>query len=240
MNVIVAIDTSATAYAALAATLSRSWPADTSFRILTVAPQGHVEKARRLVDRASDSLKAEHPDANVETQIDSGDPATTILKHVEAWPADLVIVGSHDRGPFERFFMGSVSRKIIEAAQCSVLIARNFDVFMNRVLIAFDNSVGAAAALDQVMRTRWAEGTQFHLLSVTDTPAVVTTFEPCAAFVNTDLDAHRQVVRQAEAALHDVAAQLEDQFGVGCGRLCETGDPRHCARLGSRLDHHRI
>lgn len=225
MNVLVAIDSSATAHAALAATLARTWPHGTQFRILTVLPPSkstssdrkhpRLKNAHRLIDRATALIEAENPSCIVVGHIDVGDPSAAILASAKSWPADLIVVGSHDRGPFERLIMGSVSRKVMDAAECSALVARNFDCFLNRVLIAFDNTVGASLAVSQVMETSWPADTQFHLLTVIDS-APIATMEPNAFTVNTQLDMYRRNLEDAEAMLQDIVAQLETAFGRNC------------------------
>jgi len=50
-----------------------------------------------------------------------GDPARVILSYAEAVGADLVAVGSHGAGLFERIFLGSVSTAVLRSAPCSVL-----------------------------------------------------------------------------------------------------------------------
>ena len=53
-----------------------------------------------------------------------GDPAEQIVKAAAAWPADLVLVGTHGRTGLERLLMGSVARNVTLHAHCSVLVAR--------------------------------------------------------------------------------------------------------------------
>lgn len=223
MNVLIAIDSSATAHAALAAALARKWPDETQYRILTVLPgdaklcsQGNkhpdLHKAHRLIDRATALLEDKYPYSIVVGQIDVGDPATEILNLANAWDADLIIVGSHDRGPIERLFMGSVSAKVLHKARSSVLVARNFDCFLNRVLVAVDNSEGSCEALRDILQTPWPTGTRFHLITVIDPPAMPA-FEPNAMFVPSSLEVYQEIERQAQLRVRTAAAEFDSTFG---------------------------
>ena len=53
-----------------------------------------------------------------------GTPAAEILRVAADSSADLVIVGSHDRGAVGRFLLGSVSQVVLRDARCPVLVAR--------------------------------------------------------------------------------------------------------------------
>jgi nucleotide-binding universal stress UspA family protein len=53
-----------------------------------------------------------------------GAPATEILRVAEEVGADLVIVGSHDRGRVGRLLLGSVSQEVLHSARCPVMVAR--------------------------------------------------------------------------------------------------------------------
>jgi nucleotide-binding universal stress UspA family protein len=57
----------------------------------------------------------------VETMTVRGDPASQILWVARATDADLIVVGSHGHGFFERMILGSVATKVLRGAQCSVL-----------------------------------------------------------------------------------------------------------------------
>lgn len=58
----------------------------------------------------------------VETAVEEGDLAPAILRVAGAWPADLVVVGTHGRSGFERFTMGSVAEKVLRQAGRPVLV----------------------------------------------------------------------------------------------------------------------
>jgi nucleotide-binding universal stress UspA family protein len=48
-----------------------------------------------------------------------------ILEQSEAFGADLIVVGSHGLGNFERFLLGSVAQAVALHAKCSVEIVRS-------------------------------------------------------------------------------------------------------------------
>jgi nucleotide-binding universal stress UspA family protein len=57
----------------------------------------------------------------LETRVEEGDPARSIRAFAQNWPADLLVMGTHGRGGFERFVLGSVAEKVIRSAPCAVL-----------------------------------------------------------------------------------------------------------------------
>lgn len=81
----------------------------------------HREMATEMVQRLSQAgfeAVPHHPD---------GEPATQIVRSVEAHAADLVIVGTHGRTGLTRLLMGSVARNVLLHAPCSVLVAHEKD-----------------------------------------------------------------------------------------------------------------
>jgi nucleotide-binding universal stress UspA family protein len=53
-----------------------------------------------------------------------GDPGESIVEAAEAEGVDLIVVGSHGRRGIDRFFMGSVSERVVRTASVPVLVAR--------------------------------------------------------------------------------------------------------------------
>jgi len=51
-------------------------------------------------------------------------PAQVILQEAERWGADLIVVGSHGRRGWNRFWLGSVSEAVATHAKCSVEVVR--------------------------------------------------------------------------------------------------------------------
>ncbi|HUF47339.1 MAG TPA: universal stress protein [Vicinamibacterales bacterium] len=60
-------------------------------------------------------------EARLSVEALSGDPVGTIIDHAVAMPADLLVIGTHGRGGFERLMMGSVAEKLLRKAPCPVL-----------------------------------------------------------------------------------------------------------------------
>jgi len=58
----------------------------------------------------------------VEARVEEGFVDTGILDRIEIWTPDLVILGTHGRGGFERFLLGSVASTVIRQGASSVLV----------------------------------------------------------------------------------------------------------------------
>lgn len=54
----------------------------------------------------------------------TGDPGESIVSAAEAENIDLVVVGTHGRGPIGRLLLGSVSDHVVRNAPCPVLVIR--------------------------------------------------------------------------------------------------------------------
>ena len=55
---------------------------------------------------------------------DTGDPADAIISAARSQGADVVVIGTHERGWFKRLFASSVSDEVIREVEIPVLVAR--------------------------------------------------------------------------------------------------------------------
>lgn len=80
------------------------------------------EAGQVLLDRDAERLvKAGHA---VSGTLKLGHPADEIIKVADQHKADLIVAGAKGLGAIARFFLGSVSTKLIQHSTCSVLVVR--------------------------------------------------------------------------------------------------------------------
>jgi nucleotide-binding universal stress UspA family protein len=83
------------------------------------------EQAQTVVNAAATKVVARVDQTIiVTTGVLIGSPRSAILEESENWKADLIVVGSHGYGPWQRFLLGSVSQAVVSHAKCSVEVVR--------------------------------------------------------------------------------------------------------------------
>lgn len=84
------------------------------------------KRAAEVASRAEQEIRRRVPDigSKLTTTVMSGAPAQVIVDEAEKWGADLIVVGSHGYGFWQRALLGSVSNAVVHHAPCSVLVVR--------------------------------------------------------------------------------------------------------------------
>ena len=139
-NILVGIDGSAMAEAAVAAIASRQWPAGSRVRLLNadfdISPlmTEHVlaaianwiaeERARVAQSVEAARQKLEAAGLLVEVLVKAGEPKDLLLAEAEAWPADVIFLGAKNVAHGGRLRLGSVSAAIAARAHCTVEVVR--------------------------------------------------------------------------------------------------------------------
>ncbi|MFC6977208.1 universal stress protein [Halomicroarcula sp. GCM10025709] len=72
----------------------------------------------------SDTADAIDDDVAVETAVWSGNPFKRILDYSDESDADLIVMGTHGRTGVDRYLLGSVTEKVVRAADAPVLTVR--------------------------------------------------------------------------------------------------------------------
>jgi len=80
-----------------------------------------VNARRRLHDLIPEQARTY---CTVETTVVEGTAHESIARHASERGCDLIVMGVHGRGAFERLLFGSTTHQVIRAAACPVLIAR--------------------------------------------------------------------------------------------------------------------
>lgn len=89
---------------------------------VTIVDPIEVEDCKRALDEAGTMLRERGIAAKlVEGR---GDPAKVLVNEAQTANADLIVVGTHGRGPIGRSLLGSVSTSVIHHAPCDVLVVR--------------------------------------------------------------------------------------------------------------------
>jgi nucleotide-binding universal stress UspA family protein len=147
MKVLLAVDGSAFGEEAAREVARRPWPVGSEVKVISVIEPSYVpaaepwglpenyfaeleklaaEKAHSAVEGALKILR-ERDDTAMKFTSDTprGLVKQTILDEAERWGADLIVVGSHGYGFWNRLLLGSVSQGIASVAPCSVEIVKS-------------------------------------------------------------------------------------------------------------------
>lgn len=78
-------------------------------------------RQRLLAELRAFAKPAEEAGVALDVEVAEGDPAGQIVKRAQGLPADLVVMGTHGLGGFERLVLGSVTEKVLRRSQAPVL-----------------------------------------------------------------------------------------------------------------------
>lgn len=93
-----------------------SWPPTYWVELGAVRDQLRRDAERELAARAASISGIE-----VTTEVIDGSPAQAIVDGAAARGCQLIVMGTHGRGGFSRFFLGSVAERVLRTARCPVL-----------------------------------------------------------------------------------------------------------------------
>lgn len=187
-----------------------------------------VAGAQTLAERARGQVLNHLPNWTISAEGTYGSSAWEVLDRAEAFDADLIVVGSHGRTSIGRLFLGSVSQKVLTEARCSVRVARGkieVDPKPVQIVIGFDSSKGAHAAVEAVRLRSWPSGSKACLLGVVNpvNPTIAGQFvPPVVAWVEEENVALENLLEdQAGQAAEDLrSAGLEVDISI------VSGDPK--------------
>ncbi len=131
-----------------------------------------LEQAEEMLSNAAAEIESDFPDWHIQTEYLIGDAASALIQKAAEWEADLIIVGSQNRSAVGRFFLGSVSYKVVTEAGCSVRVARRTarsDINApRRVVAGVDNSQSVHLIIETIARRLWTNDSLIMLVTATD------------------------------------------------------------------------
>lgn len=237
MRVLLAIDSSAGAEAAIKEVALRPWPAGSIVCVLNIIDSGDYLKMPTLVTVASEAAESLVKSAagliassgvETATAVVEGNSRTGIPDYAEEWRADLVVIGSHGHAALTRFLLGSVAQAVLRGVQCSVGIVRarplgpTLRAGLN-ILVAADGSHVSNSAVASVGERAWPQGSLVRVVSVADTVrSPLPTWYGESGFVTR---LHEEAMQEAQRTAQEAKNRL-----IACGlELTETvlhGDPK--------------
>ena len=187
-----------------------------------------IAEAAALANRAKDRLRLILPQWEIAAEATYGSPAWEIIVRAAKFKPDLVVCGSHGRTALGRLVLGSISQKVLTEAHCSVRIARGrveVDPVPSRLVIGFDDSEGAHAAVKTVAARKWREGSEARLVAVTSPirPSIVGRIVPPIAHLVQEVnDFENQWLSHAG----EKAARLLRRHGLIASLHIHPGNPK--------------
>ena len=246
MRILLATDGSEQSKAAVMEVASRPFPIGTTVRIVSayertplitrLEPMGVMEEtyakadhyalkaAEDATERAAAILREKNPTLTLTMSVIDGSPKSVILDEAEAFGADLIVVGSHGYGTIEGFWLGSVSHTVALHATCSVEIVRGAKSGEKgwKILLAIDGSETSQAAVDEVVRQPFPDGSEVRVLSVVETPYLPLTYPGDGIDMNVYAEIEKSSYKRANKAVEDAAAKL--RVGYERNKLTITKD----------------
>lgn len=148
-----------------------------------------------------------------------GPVAEAIESQVQSSAADLVVISTHGRGAMGRFWIGSVTDRLMRRLCVPVMVVRPgvdgkaLPIRVRRILVALDGSAFAETILEEAVGYGRAFGAEYALVSVVEPPLPVMDMVPLTAIPDT-LTLERKLLGAAERYLTRIAEGLRAQGHV--------------------------
>lgn len=80
--------------------------------------------SEKMLTEALKKAKKVKPELNISKKIVEGRPANKIIEAAKEGNFDIIVMGSRGLGDIKEFFLGSVSDRVADKAECPVLIVK--------------------------------------------------------------------------------------------------------------------
>jgi len=158
-----------------------------------------AQDAEHVAAEGARLLRGQLPQWTVDAIGRADSPGWAVIEEARRWGATHVAAGAQSHTRLERFFLGSVSQKIVSDAPCSVRISRpRRDHSANvRIIVAYDGSLDAKAAVADVVGREWPAGTQVRIVAVQEGElAEAAGKQSVAEWLKQSLDAAAETLRK--------------------------------------------
>lgn len=189
-----------------------------------------MEQALGLAERHGRNLLARaeallmHEGILVEARLVRGYPADALARVAERRKADLVVLGSRGLTDVRSFLLGSVSRHVVMAAPCPVLVVKKRVPAFERIIVSVDGSKQAKAAVRFLLRLPLPDLARITVVSVVPPlPIEAGAGMPDAALMKRVL----APLEEEAGRVADEAAEPIEQAGFEVATMVLHGNPSH-------------
>ncbi len=188
-----------------------------------------IKEAEDFAAHAADRLRRQFPKWAVRSETEVGAPAWKIMEAAKRFNADVIVVGSEGRSMVGRLFLGSVSKKIAEDADCSVRLARRIEareeIAPPRIIIGVNDSPTAVQAILSLGRRVWHDKTEVKLIAVDETALSVRITDRLPQIAEL-IESYQQPVKSRIQDFLEWGAKELKFIGIKAAISVEKGDPR--------------
>lgn len=133
--------------------------------------QALVKASLAQAQTAARKLRGAFPGWKISAETSTDTPAHALLDKAETWKPDLIAIGSRGWSEIGKLILGSVADRVLNHAPCPVRISRPSKGARSaalNLLIAYDGSKHADAAVAAVAARAWPAGTRVTVLAVSE------------------------------------------------------------------------
>jgi nucleotide-binding universal stress UspA family protein len=135
-----------------------------------LASEQATAHARDIAERGARRLREAAPGWTIQTETAIGSAAEAILDRANVWRPDLIVIGWRGQPALSRWLLGSVAQQVLNEAPCSVRLVRGRVGKTGSavsLVIGYDGSPGAEAAVYAMASRRWPIGSRAQVIAVT-------------------------------------------------------------------------
>lgn len=130
-----------------------------------------VKASLAQAQAAARKLRGAFPGWKITAETTTDTAAHALLDKAEAWKPGLIVIGSRGWSEIGKLILGSVADRVLNHAACPVRISRprkGAHAAAPRLLVAYDGSKHADAAVAAVAARAWPAGTKVTVLAVSE------------------------------------------------------------------------
>ena len=171
--------------------------------------KGHLEKAKKLLNKTGEDAKSDYG-IDVESIVIEGKRSDVILDIAREKKADLISMGTYGKKRLKRLILGSVTSHVVVNSPCDVLVVKKYCSECigkyNSITLPFDGSEFSKKALNRACQLSKIDNADISAIYVTPH------YEKMVEFFMTD--SIRESLMKESKNIMDMAVKIAEKQGV--------------------------